>query len=169
MKDLLEKLSSYNIFNYLLPGVIFVVVAKALTSFDFVQKDIVLGLFLYYFIGLIVSRVGSLVVEPLLKFLRFIRFAPYRDFVAASKSDEQLLVLSEANNMYRTLCALFMIVAVLKVYERLASLIPQVQQWVVEILLIALFTLFCLAYRKQCHYITNRIHSILKRKEDDHG
>jgi hypothetical protein len=62
-----------------------------------------------------------------------------------------------------------MIVAVLKGYERLASLIPQVQQWVVEILVIALFTLFCLSYRKQCHYITNRIHSILKRKEDDHG
>lgn len=169
MKDMLEKLSSYNIFNYLLPGVIFVVVAEALTSFHFVQKDIVHGVFFYYFIGLVVSRVGSLVVEPLLKRIRFIHFAPYPDFVAASKEDEQLLVLSEANNMYRTLCALFMILAALKGYERLASRFPQVQQWAVGLLVIALFALFSFSYRKQCQYITKRIHSVLKRKEDDHG
>lgn len=169
MKDLLEKLSSYNIFNYLLPGVIFVVMAEALTRFHFVQKDIVLGVFFYYFIGLVISRVGSLVVEPLLKLLRFIRFAPYGDFVAASKKDDQLLVLSESNNMYRTLCSLFMILAALKGYDWLSSRFPQVQQWSVETLVIALFALFCFSYRKQCQYITKRIHSILKRKEDNHG
>lgn len=162
MKDLFEKLSSYNIFNYLLPGVIFVVMADALTRFHFVQEDIILGVFLYYFIGLIISRVGSLFVEPLLKRLRFIHFAPYGDFVAASKKDDQLLVLSEANNTYRTFCALFMMLAALKAYDWLSSRLPQVQQWADVILIIAIFALFCFSYRKQCQYITKRIQSILK-------
>ena len=45
MDGLLDKISSYNIFNYLLPGSIFAVVADALTSFRVLQEDIVVGLF----------------------------------------------------------------------------------------------------------------------------
>ena len=45
MNALLEKISSYNIFNYLFPGVVFAVVADTLTTFSFIQEDIILGLF----------------------------------------------------------------------------------------------------------------------------
>jgi len=169
MKDLLEKLSSYNIFNYLLPGIIFVVFVEALTTFHLVQKDIILGVFFYYFIGLIISRLGSLVIEPLLKLIRFVRFAPYTDFVTASQKDEKLIVLSEANNMYRTFCALFMVLALLKVYEWLLSRFPELQQFCGEALLLALLAIFCLSYRKQCQYITKRIDSALKSKGGKDG
>ena len=62
MDGLLDKISSYNIFNYLLPGSLFAVIADAVTDYRLIQEDIVVGLFLYYFIGLVVSRIGSLVV-----------------------------------------------------------------------------------------------------------
>jgi len=169
MKDLLEKLTSYNIFNYLLPGVIFVVLAEALTTFHFVQQDIILGMFLYYCIGLVISRLGSLVIEPLLRLVRFIPFAPYPDFVKASEADEKLLVLSEANNMYRTFCALFTILVLTKGYERLLHRFPQMQQWGIEVLVIALLILFCLSYRKQCQYIVKRIDSQIGKGENNHG
>lgn len=39
MKDLLDKISSYNIFNYLLPGVLFAAFVDALTSFQVLQRD----------------------------------------------------------------------------------------------------------------------------------
>lgn len=169
MKDLLEKLSTYNIFNYLLPGVVFVVLAEALTAFHFVQKDVILGVFLYYFMGLVISRLGSLIVEPFLKLVRFVRFAPYSDFVTASRADDKLLVLSEANNMYRTFCALFMVLLLLKGHERLCSRFPQVQQCGTGILFIILFGIFCLSYRKQSQYITKRIECFLKKEGDNHG
>ena len=105
MKDLLDKLSSYNIFNYLLPGVLFAVFIDELTPLRIVQKDIVVGVFVYYFLGSIVSRIGSLIVEPLLREIGFVAFTKYEDFVRASKVDEKIEVLSEANNMYRTICA----------------------------------------------------------------
>jgi hypothetical protein len=98
MKDLLDKLSSYNIFNYLLPGVLYAAFAEAFTSFHFVHKDPVVGVFLYYFFGSVISRVGSLLVEPIMKRLNFINFAPYEDFVRATEADPKLEVLSETNN-----------------------------------------------------------------------
>lgn len=163
MKDLLEKLSSYNIFNYLLPGVVFVVLADALTTFHFVQKDIVLGVFLYYFIGLIISRVGSIVIEPLLKWSKFVKFAPYADFVTASKEDKSLEVLSEANNMYRTFCSLFLSLIFLKIYERLSIIFPIIGRWATEFLVVSMLVLFCFSYRKQTQYITKRIQSNKKK------
>ena len=107
IKDLLERLSSYNVFNYLLPGVLFAAIGDKLTTYTLLHDDMVVALFVYYFYGLVISRLGSLIVEPLLKRSRFIRFAPYKDFVATSRVDTKIEILSEANNMYRTLCALF--------------------------------------------------------------
>lgn len=164
MKDLLEKLSSYNIFNYLLPGIVFVVLADALTTFHFIQQNIILGVFLYYFIGLIISRLGSIVIEPLLKWSRFVKFSPYADFVSASKEDKSLEVLSEANNVYRTFCSLFVSLIVLKIYERLSISFPILGRWAAEILVVGMLVLFYFSYRKQTQYITKRI-QCTKRKD----
>lgn len=157
MKDLLAKLSSYNLFNYLLPGIIFVVLSSKITSYSFIQNDIVIGFFLYYFIGLVVSRFGSLVVEPVLKRLSFLHFTDYKDFVSASKADQKIEVLSEVNNMYRTLCSLFILMLLLKVYQVVETKFPVLKEWSVIALLSLLLIMFLLSYRKQTNYITRRI------------
>jgi hypothetical protein len=164
MKDLLEKLSSYNIFNYLLPGIVFVVLADKVTTFRFAQQDIVLGVFLYYFIGLIVSRLGSLTIEPLLKRSKFVQFSPHADFISASKEDKSLEVLSETNNMYRTFCSLFMCLIFLKVYERLSVVFPILGRWAGELLAVGLLVLFLFAYRKQTQYVTKRVQHTKRRQ-----
>ena len=97
MKDSLDKLSSYNVFNYLFPGVVVAALGTAVSSFRLVVDDIVVGVFVYYFYGLVVSRIGSLILEPVLKRLKIVRFAPYADFVAASTVDDKLETLSEQN------------------------------------------------------------------------
>jgi hypothetical protein len=163
MNLLLEKLSSYSIFNYLFPGVVFVVIAESLTTFSFIQKNIVIGLFLYYFIGLVISRIGSLVIEPFLKRIRFITFVKYSDFVNASKMDKKIELFSEINNMYRTLCSLFLLLIATKIYEEIAIAIPVIDKWSMEILTVSLFFLFVFSYRKQTIYITKRIKCILKK------
>ena len=71
MKDLLDKLSSYNLFNYLLPGILLALAIDRFALIRVVQKDIAIGIFLYYFLGSIVSRVGSLIVEPFLLKIKF--------------------------------------------------------------------------------------------------
>lgn len=109
MNEIFDKISSYNIFNYLLPGTLFAAISDEYSSYSFIQDDVLLGVFYYYFIGLVISRVGSLVIEPFLKKIGFLKFTEYEKFLTASQVDEKLDELSEANNMYRTMCSLFIL------------------------------------------------------------
>lgn len=159
MKELLDKISSYNLFNYLFPGILFAVLSKAITSYSFLQENLLIGIFVYYFIGLVVSRVGSLVIEPLLKKLSFLKFADYKDFIAASKKDSKIELLSEINNMYRTLSSLFILLVLLRLYELIESKLPILKSLNSYILAILLLVIFLFSYRKQTSYIAKRIKS----------
>lgn len=157
MKDLLDKLSSYNIFNFLFPGIIFTVVLKAITPYSLVQNDLVLGVFVYYFIGMAVSRFGSLIIEPLLKKISFLKFSDYKEFVSASKKDEKIEVLSEVNNMYRTLCAMFILLGLLKLYAEIENKFALLKSWNTVIVVILLLIMSLFSYRKQTEYINKRV------------
>lgn len=165
MKDFLQKLSSYNIFNYLLPGILFVGIAEKLTSYSFIHDNLLIGLFLYYFFGLIISRIGSLIVEPFLKRVKFVRFADYQDFVEASKSDPKIGLFSEQNNMYRTLCSLFIVLILFIGYDKIKHILP----WSVDtssfIFLVLLLVLLLLSYKKQTRYVVQRIEIAQKKEE----
>lgn len=157
MKDILDKIGTYNIFNYLLPGIIFSVFVTKITRYNLVQEDVLVGAFVYYFIGSVVSRIGSLIIEPLFKWSGFIAFAPYTDFVAASKADAKIEVLSEANNMYRTICSLFLCIAVVYGYESVAARIELLNKILPTLCVIGLLILFSFSYRKQTAYINKRV------------
>jgi hypothetical protein len=157
MVDLLSKISSYDLFNYLLTGIIFVILADSFTRYSFIQQDIAIGLFLYYFIGLVISRVGSLAIEPLLKRISFLKFADYKDFISASEKDTKIELLSEVNNTYRTFCSLFVLLFLLKLYGGIQNKYPFLNDWDASILLVLIFIIFVFSYRKQTRYITKRI------------
>lgn len=157
MKDILDKIGSYNIFNYLLPGIIFSVFISKITSYNLVQEDALVGAFIYYFIGSIVSRIGSLVVEPLLKWLGIISFAPYEQFVHASKKDAKLEILSEANNMYRTICAMLLCISLVFAYDKIAQQVEILRVGEPVVCVLGLMALFVLSYRKQTAYIEKRV------------
>lgn len=157
MKELIEKISSYNLFNYLLPGTLFAAFAECTTDYQVIHEDIVVAFFLYYFIGLVISRIGSLALEPMMRKVSFLRFAAYQDYVAVSKKDTKLDTLSEANNMYRTLCALFILLGALELYERTADRFAFLDHITPCLLFALMFVLFAFSYRKQTSYITKRI------------
>lgn len=162
MKDLLDKLSSYNIFNYLFPGILFSVFASKLTSYDLFFENIFIGAFVYYFIGLVVSRIGSLILEPLLKIVKILHFTSYADFIKASKKDPKIELFSEINNMYRTLSAVFISLILLYFFELLKNKYPFISDNSILILVIILITLFLFSYHKQSAYIKARVEQALK-------
>lgn len=157
MKEIIDKLSSYNIFNYLFPGVVFSILATKFTDLNLTFDNLFLGAFAYYFIGLVISRFGSVVIEPLLKIMRIVQFADYKDFVAVSKSDNKLEILSESNNMYRTLVSMFSMLFLTFGFQNLANKWEFLRNNQAIVLLLLLFFLFLLSYRKQTNYITKRI------------
>lgn len=160
MKDLLDKLSNYNLFNYLLPGLLYAALVDKISTLSIAHENLLLALVLYYFAGLVISRIGTLVLEPLFKRTGFVRFAPYKDYVAASLKHPKLELLSESNNMYRTLCATFLSLGATAVVDGL-RLAYQWPEAVSEFLLISgLITLFAFSYRKQTAYVKARVEAI---------
>ncbi len=161
MKEILDKLTSYNLFNYLLPGVIFAILLTELTDYMMIQENIVIGAFLYYFIGITVSRIGSLIVEPILKKSGIIKFADYKDFVAASKKDSKIETLSESNNTYRTFISMFLSLLIVKGYNELENKWYWLKENQPILIPIFILIIFVLAYRKQTNYVNKRIKSNL--------
>lgn len=157
MKDLLDEISSYNLFNYLLPGILFVCISKYFTDYNFIQDNDFIGAFLYYFIGMVISRFGSLFVEPNLKRISFLKFADYNSFIVASKKDEKIELFSELNNTYRTITALFIILLLLKIYNYFQVLCNIPLNITYLIVVVVILVIFLFSYRKQTNYITKRI------------
>jgi hypothetical protein len=159
VESILDKLSSYNLFNYLLPGVILCVVSDRYFDIPLLQDSIITGLFFYYFVGLITSRFGSIVLEPILKKLKIVKFAAYSDFLKAVKNDQKVEVLSEANNMYRSLISALVILCLLVAGEKIIHEYESLSSYYKYALLPALLILFVFSYRKQSEYIVKRINS----------
>lgn len=157
MKEILDKISSYNLFNYLLPGTLFTILLDKLTIFSFVQNDFISAAFVYYFIGLVISRFGSLVIEPILRKISFLEFTDYREFISASKKDPKIDLLSESNNMYRTFSSMLILLMLLKLYELIELKFQMLKNWDQYILIGLLLIMFLYSYRKQTGYITKRI------------
>jgi len=168
MKDLIDKLSSYNIFNYLFPGIIFAAIGTRATSFPLLFDDIVIGVFVYYLYGVVVSRIGSLLLEPFLRWAKFVQFASYADFLAASKVDEKIETLSEQNNMYRTLASVFLCVLLLVGVDAIQKRFPSIADHVLQGVIVLLIILFVWSFRKQTQYISSRITSAIQRSGESH-
>lgn len=158
MTDFLNKLSSYNIFNNLLPGILFVVLLSHFTEYRVSQDTLLLNLFLYYFIGLTISRISSITIEPFLKKIKFVTFRDYKLFVNANQKDSKLDILVETNNKFRVLLTMILLVILSKLFYSLnlncLKLSESTQQY---LLLIFTAVIYLFAYRKQTNYVTKRI------------
>jgi len=167
MLNLLEKLSSYNIFNNLLPGVVFVSLGENLQVLKINHDNWVELAFLYYFIGMVISRIGSLVLEPFLKKVKLLKFADYSKFVIANRIDSKVEVLSETNNTYRTLATVALLILAAEGKSKLGIAAHWSAETETIILVVVIFLLFVLSYRKQSNYITKRVDTLTATKPTD--
>lgn len=155
MSELLQKLSTYNIFNYLFPGVVFVILLNRYTGINQAVDDVILGMFLYYFFGLVLSRIGSILIEPALRCTKIVEFSDYARFIRASKLDDKIELLSEVNNMHRTIIAMLVVLLAISICNGSATCHLTTG-------LLGIVTLFVLSYRKQTSFITKRIDAALR-------
>ena len=163
---IVRQVSSYNLFNYLLPGTIFCVLMDKMFGYPFLIENLFAAFFFYYFVGMVISRIGSLTIEPLLKIVKFVKFVPHGDFQRAFLLNEKIEVLSEANNTYRTLISMPLCVGVFYGGSRIA-LHFEVSPQVYHIgFLLGIFALFLFSYRKQTQYVVKSIKSTLKNGND---
>lgn len=154
---LIEKVSSYNIFNYLFPGGVFLAAFERVSGNDIFSGNVVVDILIAYFAGMVLSRIGSLMIEPFLKCARFLKYCDYSDFVAAEKVDPKLATLSQENNTFRTMTAAFVALLAAKLLICIENKYPQLGTYLDWAWPVALMLLFALAYRKQTAYIVKRV------------
>lgn len=67
LKQIVGKISSYNIFNNLYPGILFCYVLKIVLDINLLSNNWFENLILFYFAGMVISRIGSVIIEPIMK------------------------------------------------------------------------------------------------------
>lgn len=164
----IDKLSSYNLLNNLIPGSVFCYLLQHICFVDVLSNSVVENLFIYYFIGMVLSRVGSILIEPIAKKVRLVSYADYNDYIIASKTDKKIDILLETSNLYRTIAAGGLLIIVVKLYMIAEQNVEIFSHLTPYIIAVALLIIFLLSFRKQTEYIKKRVNKAIKdiRPED---
>ena len=160
MKELVSKISAYNIFNNFLPGILFLALAKEISSLDLETNNELANIFLFYFVGMIISRIGSLIIEPLLLRIKFISFSDYRKYVDATKRDTKLEIFVQVGNMYRTLLTMLILLPLTRLHCLFLLLSNSIQLFIEFFILLLIMSLFLFSYRKQVNFIKSRVDNV---------
>ena len=157
IESLAEKLSAYQVFNYLLPGAVFAATFGLVSRYNILVGNVVVDVIVIYFVGMALSRIGSLVIEPIFKSLRIVTYANYDDYLEAAKSDPTIPTLLQENNTYRTMTATFLSLLFVKIALSVQQHWAGTNLHLDWVWPIALLLLFALSYRKQTAYIRKRV------------
>ena len=170
LNNVIEKISSYEIFNNIIPGVIYSVFTEKLTEFHILTENIFINMVLLYFVVLVIGRIGSIFIIgwcfKKLGWKSFLNFAPYSDYIYAESKDEKgrirnLVIIS---NMYKAFASLFVCLILTIIVNSvwpviLANKCYKILAFIMFFALLSI--LFIFSYRKQTNYITKRIKSIV--------
>lgn len=165
LKSILKKISSYDIFTNLFPGIVFCSIVEKTTRFSFSTENILEKIFFYYFIGMTLSRIGSIFIE------NFTKYISYDDYIEASKNDSLIKILSEKNSIYRTVCAMLVVIFCVELYDSFLydlfnNLTITANNLVFFIILFLIIILFLYSYKKQTNYVRKRVNNYIQSKRN---
>ena len=104
------------------------------------------------------------IVEPILKAISWVKFAPYSEFLQAEKEDAKLTLLSQENNVFRSYISVMFISIVGYIYKNCPFDLRQFLREEPLVLILSLFVLFLFAYRKQTSFVKKRVDNFMKNK-----
>jgi hypothetical protein len=176
MEDLLNKLSSYEIINNLVPGGLVIFMLNKLGIVSVADTTILTVLLICYVLGVVASRIGSLVLEPIAKHMKrgnnfpaswnnatsaanhqskvpILEWREYSQYQKAAREYPKIESLQAVSNMYRSLAAAFLLVGAIWIFQ---SFMPN--DFVQDVALIVVgFILFNFAWLKQARYVVGCI------------
>lgn len=166
MEDFLKKISSYNVFTNLLPGIIVCLTIEAVTPFSILSYGVLIAFFVYYIIGVVVSRIGSLWIEWLIEKSGFVKQEPYEDYIEASKENEDIKLFQESLCTYRSLLAAFIVSGFVFLLNKIYEWLPEIWPYILGVVWILLILIFLFSYKKQTNYICKRVRHYVRSRDD---
>jgi hypothetical protein len=152
-----DKLDAYDLLANLIPGA---ALTYALHYSGFIAPPpdkLAAFLLVSFVVGVTTNRVGSIVLDPLLRAIGFLKGKNYPAFVAAEKKDPKLSTIVANHGLYRTFLAAGLLYGV---FVALKCAFPRVDWSSPLILLTAVLAgvvVFACALRKEDNYIHDRI------------
>ena len=139
----------YNFLTNILPDTVLCIMFKYVIGFDIIPSDYCQAGIVFYFVGIVNCRVGSLIIGPVLKKISWVKFSTYSDFIQAEKEDSKLTILSQENNVYRSYISVMLIAFIGFIYTNysLGGYVFTIDKRL--ILILSLLILFLFAYRKR--------------------
>lgn len=165
MEKIISSIPVYNLLTNLIPGTILAALLKFCVEdcdLFLLTNNIWLLAVILYFLGVVNSRISSLIIVPLLRKIKLISGVDHAEFTKAELKDStgKLTQLSRMGTEYRSYVSVFLITIVVK----LIFLWPMAKVFVAEyscvILLIFCLILFLFSYKKQVVYISSRVKSL---------
>lgn len=107
---------------------------------------------------MVISRIGSILISPILKKTGFIKFEKYSDYIDTSKKDQKISLLLQDSNTYRTLISLFLCTSLVSIFSnQIITSLGFSRNTLATITSMTLFILFLFAHKKQAEFISKRI------------
>ncbi len=157
MEKIIDKVSNYHIFNYIVPGVLFLLLCKNYLYINLNEEKLIYFFFVAYFVGIIISRISSLITEKIIYFIFKIKKETYEDYIKSSKKDEKIEILMQDGNMYRNLCTMLLIAVIIKIIKLFKLHLLINREITIILTFLLLISIFVSSYIKQIKYIISRI------------
>lgn len=165
MEKFITSIPVYNLLTNLIPGTILAALLKFWVEdcdvFSLTDNIWILAVILY-FIGVVNSRISSLLIVPFLKKLKIVSGVDHVEFTKAELKDTsgKLTQLSRMGSEYRSYISVFLCVIIMKLIFSWTATRTIITDYSCEIILILGLMLFLLSYRKQVKYIISRVNSL---------
>lgn len=152
-----DKLDPYNLVANLVPGA---ALTYALHFSDFpTPQPEKLGAFLLvaFVAGVTTNRLGSLIVDPILRRLKFLKEKDYQSFLIRERGDEKLDALVANSGLYRTFFTAGFIYLIALMSSQLTEHFSN--KTIFKIFVVGGMAVFLFALRKEDGYIHCRINA----------
>lgn len=154
-----DKLDAYNVVANLVPGAA-LTYALHLSDFPVPKPENVIAFLLTSFVaGVTVNRLGSLVLDPVLRsqHLAFLKPKNYKSFVTSERDDPKLETLVANAGLYRTFFTAGVVFFVLLGLNALAKYLSIAPKTLLGVLGVFALIVFLFALKKEDNYIHQRL------------
>ena len=167
LKSFSDKVSTYQIFTFLFPGAVFLGVLKISYTKELPEINIWEKLFLCYTVGMIISRIGTLIIEGVMTWLsrwfNVLEKIEYTNIILAERKDTKDNMLLQVSNTYRTMAAVFLTILIVAAVNKCSSLGFEFSCGVLWFS-VAMIVLFVFSFRKQYSYAKKRVDFVSAEK-----
>ena len=161
-----EKLDGYDLVANLVPGAA-LTYALHFSKFPTPAPDDWVAFLLVAFVaGVTANRLGSLIVDPFLRQLKFLKPKDYDSFVTSEKTDKKLETLVANHGLYRTFFTAGLVYLILMLGSYLFPAVASSSPVNFTCFVVAGMAVFLFAFRKEDGYIHSRIEAARKRSSE---